>query len=586
MTWDLIFERLLYFFIFTGVVTGVLFLQLYWGRHSPKPSPAPSPKPLSVLPLSPSSGETLPFPTVFVDDDVIVIPKKVPYLQKEAENLAPWILGVIAVLYPLLWAPLSFHFGEHPVLMYGAQKIYHGAWPYLDFIPDWGPLVFYFQAFCFAILGENVEASLFHLALGNLSATLLVFYIVRRQGNFLFATMASLCTAVWFYGVRSHPWFEPTAFLMLLFAWYYWELTLFPLQAKPRFGSGFVVGIFCVLALLSHLPLGLLGSFFLGSLLLFRHQKQSVPALAGFCTALFLWLLLFVLLILFSSSPLVSFSTLIRPLKIYHLKAPWQNVVYELRWKGLFFKFPDLLFSLFFCLCVYMGAFKRKTIPLKHSLDIVALLLLGLVPWLFSVDAAKSPKFFAFLGLALGLFGSRFFKKRPILDQYIVALAILSLSLYGVFFQLQETYFQENFEEKVAYSFQDSALRAYATEEELGSYIDHVLLGFKGKFAKDEDLLCFPGGGLIHLALGRTSSDPFLSYIQGMTYFEELGDREILSAYLERNPPMWWLILNRDGAYHKYWISGEPFFRDFLPDLKNRYEEIESDFHQRLLRRK
>lgn len=502
------------------------------------------------------------------------------FKSRYSEELILCLLLLISVLLPFIWGSKTFVIFDHSIIAHGAQRILHGQIPQKDFIVPTGPLAMYTQAVFYWIFGESLYAYLFHAVFFNFFMTLMIFSIVRQQGNLVFATCSALGVAVWSYGIHTHPWFDTTAFFWIISAWFVWETFLFPRQAKHLLSASFLCGCFCGLSFLGKMNIGGIGTLLLASLIVHRHFSQFWGPICAFFSGVLSLVMGYVFVLYLAGSTMIEDNLLLRPLFMGRFERflvfdSWENFIY----------FPDILFPATFLLFLVTGWAKRKKIPAKHILDLLALLFI----LFFTHTTSRSVRTisFFFYPFLLGLYGARFFKWRSKMDQLIICFFILSFTVVGIYLALKPSYFGNQFQ--FDYAFQSKNLKPFWIDRHSGEMIDEITLYLEAQMGPEDSMLCLPPNfGILHLAVGRPSQNIFLWYDPGMTYFaEELGDEERLMQSLAQNPPTWMVLINRGQLpiFESYSAFGMGI-PEIPPFIKKNYKVELQKLHYAILKYK
>lgn len=497
-------------------------------------------------------------------------PEKTTTASKHPEEFIIFLLALIGFLLPILWGPWSFANFDFSIVIHGAQRIYHGQIPQCDFIVPTGPLVLYIQAFFYCIFGESLFAFLIHVACLNAFVTLLVFFLVRHKGSLEFAVCAALVASIWFYGIHPFPWFDATAYIMVIFTWLLWEKKLFPYQITPQIKPAIAVGIACGFAFLGKMNIGGVTFLLLTGLIFQRFWPKPWKPFLGLSLGALSIVGSYIFFLWFMGSTLIGDNLFFRPL----LMERFSYLFVAERWKFFFTELPEVLFLVLFLFILSVGWERRRVISWKHTLDLLAFLGIAVFGKLTSRALRTLP--FCLWGVILGLWGSRFFKHRSKLDQYAICFVLLLFGAYGVYWAFQPRFLYDP--TSSSYAFTSPALKPYHIDVNTGMMIDEIVQTLQPMLDSEDSVLCLPNGGAINLALGRVSSFQFLWYDPGVTYFGEMGDEDLFLQSLIKNPPKW-IVLTLVGQF--------VFLEDFrmmslgIPQLK---PHLDQHYHEVLKR--
>ncbi|MEK7486313.1 MAG: hypothetical protein AABZ60_18480 [Planctomycetota bacterium] len=544
-----ILEPLLYFLVFCIVAGGLLGLVSLFSTLKKRKLPSSEKSTAGANTLSLNLPSALP-----------------TFSFSYSEELILFLLVLISFFIPMIWGTQYFAIVDFSVVVHGAQRIYHGQIPQCDFIVPTGPLVLYMQAFFYCLFGETLYAFLFHVSCLNVVGTLLVFFLVRQKGSLEFAISTALTASIWFYGIHPFPWFDTTAYILVVLTWLLWEKTLFPYQVTPQIKPAILVGICSAFAFLGKMNIGGVAFLLLCGLVIQRFWPKPWKPLFGLLLGAGSIIGAYVLFLWSMNSSMILDNLVFRPLQMDR----FSNFLFREQWAPFFMEFPEVLFLGLFLLIISMGLEKRHTVPWKHTLDLLALFTIALFGKMTSRALRTIP--FGLLGVIFGLWGSRFFKHRRKLDQSILCYVLFLFSGYGIYLAIQPRFY---YDPKSVYAFTSPALKPYHIDENTGTMIDEVVQTLQPLLAPDDSVLCLPNGGLINLALGHVSPFLFLWYDPGMTYFEELGDENRLLYSVYSNPPTW-IVLTLTGQF----VLLEDFrmmamgIRDLKPHLDIHYQEV------------
>lgn len=153
---------------------------------------------------------------------------------------------------------------DQSIIFDGAYRILSGQIPYKDFLTSFGPVLFWFQAIFFKLLGVNYSSYIFGAAFTNILATICSISILRLlfpSRRFL-SYIAGFVTAIWFYPPSGTPAISQTAFFFSLLT--ITVLLHASLSAKPNSaGNGLLLLISGCLLFLSFMSKQNAGLFIL-----------------------------------------------------------------------------------------------------------------------------------------------------------------------------------------------------------------------------------------------------------------------------------------------------------------------------------
>ena len=205
-------------------------------------------------------------------------------------------LAVLAALLVIRAGSRGFLAFDQSILFDGGYRTLLGQVPYRDFYIPTGPVPFWLQALFFKLFSVSYSSYLFHAAFANALAAVLAYKWIRLlyPCSGLYASLAGIITAFWFYPPFGTPWFEQTAFLchliasVLLFKGFQQHMAVSVSDAKRPSLTWFVAaGFMAGLAFLSKQNVGLLSVFACGSVILlaspvaFRVRLRQCLALAA-----------------------------------------------------------------------------------------------------------------------------------------------------------------------------------------------------------------------------------------------------------------------------------------------------------------
>jgi hypothetical protein len=128
----------------------------------------------------------------------------------------PVILAMALVLYA---GRLGLQRMDMGLVADGGWRIWLGQVPYRDFKLPWFPLTLYLQALFFWVFGGFHWLSLlWHAAILNGVGALLTYSIAKKRLGRLAAASCAALSALTLYGPLAFPWYDTTAFLLVLLA--------------------------------------------------------------------------------------------------------------------------------------------------------------------------------------------------------------------------------------------------------------------------------------------------------------------------------------------------------------------------------
>jgi 4-amino-4-deoxy-L-arabinose transferase-like glycosyltransferase len=153
---------------------------------------------------------------------------------------------------------------DQSIIFDGAYRILSGQIPYKDFLTSFGPVLFWFQAIFFKLLGVNYSSYIFGAAFTNVLATICSISILRLlfPSHRVLSYIAGFVTAIWFYPPSGTPAISQTAFFFSLLT--ITVLLHASLAAKPNSaGNGLLLSISGCLVFLSFMSKQNAGLFIL-----------------------------------------------------------------------------------------------------------------------------------------------------------------------------------------------------------------------------------------------------------------------------------------------------------------------------------
>jgi len=171
----------------------------------------------------------------------------------------------------------SFNFIDMGCLLDSAWRVHRGQLPYIDFIFIAGPIHLYLQAFFYALFGFGKASILAHLVAVSSIVIIVSFLITHKRTPLMITWVTTFFSAVSFYWLMSHPWYDQTAHLWGILGIGLLALRIPLTSARSAFSSGVVTGILVVFSIMSKTNIGIgYGAVFLVVLALSPQRAYAV----------------------------------------------------------------------------------------------------------------------------------------------------------------------------------------------------------------------------------------------------------------------------------------------------------------------
>jgi len=269
------------------------------------------------------------------------------FLKKEKLLLEVLVLsGVLIYAYLINW--YSGNIGVIPIDSFGfldsGYSITKGHLPIRDFWIFTGLLVDYMEAGFLSLLGNNWNSHLAHSSFMNIVATLCFYFFLKEYNlKFVSITFYSLCFATLCYPVSGTPFAYIHAYIFSLIAIFNLILAI----KKKNKVLWFLFPYTCFFAFLSmQTPTAYILLILLATLIIYFSESKDYENLKIFIAGCFSSLLLFILFLYFTQTPIENFiyQYILFPLTIGEGRISSREIAYislidQINFKRLFGEF-------------------------------------------------------------------------------------------------------------------------------------------------------------------------------------------------------------------------------------------------------
>jgi len=287
--------------------------------------------------------------------------------KKKLLKELPILIGILIYSYLINW--FSGNIGIIPIDSFGfldsGHSILYGHLPIRDFWIFTGLLVDYMEALFLFIFGNNWNSHLAHSSFMNIIGTLGIFFFLKELNlKFIYVVFYSICFTTLCYPLSGTPFAYIHAYIFSL-------LAIFNLIVAIKNKNNILWFIFpfvCMFAFLSmQTPTAYILLILLISLIHYFFRHKNFDNLKFFISGSIIGLLLFVLFLYFTNTPIINFiyQYILFPLTIGEGRISSNEMAYiglidQLNFKRLFGEFKFIHILLFPLIFVSIKNFKKN----------------------------------------------------------------------------------------------------------------------------------------------------------------------------------------------------------------------------------